>query len=102
MRRVSAAFGQFAQSASRQRVIAKSLSGPWQYHNFAAKSAPVDADVDLARSRERQSVDHDRMKDARAQQLEKRRDVGLEFLRVSRATCRDAVEDGATAAGKED
>jgi hypothetical protein len=57
--------------------------------------------MDLARSRERQSVDHDWMKGTRTQQLEQRRHVGLEFLRVSRSAGRDAVEDGATAAEKE-
>jgi len=82
-------------------LVATSRCRPGQQHNFAAKSAPVDAGVDFARGRERQSVDHDRMKDARVQQLEQRRHVGLEFLRVSRSTCRDAVEDGATAAEKE-
>ena len=82
-------------------LVATSRCRPGQQHNFAAKSAPVDAGVDFARGRERQSVDHDRMKDARAQQLEQHRHVGLEFFRVNRSTCRDAVEDGATAAEKE-
>src|SRR5271170_7328825 len=36
-----------------------------------------------------------------AQQLEQRRRIGLEFLRVGRSTCRYAVEDG-TAAAKEE
>jgi phage tail tape-measure protein len=101
MRRVPVAFAHFTEGARRPRVMAKSLCGPGQQHNFAAKSAPVDAGVDLARSRERQSVDDDRMKEARAQQVEKRRHVGLEFLYVSRSAGRNAVEDGATTAKKE-
>src|ERR1700674_1794352 len=57
--------------------------------------------MDLACRCERQSLDHDWLNGANAQQLEQRRHVGLEFLRVIRSTGRYAVEDGATAAEKE-
>src|SRR5580704_1525452 len=57
--------------------------------------------MDLACRCERQSLDHDWPNGTSAQQLEQRRHVGLEFLRVIRSTGRYAVEDGATAAEKE-
>jgi hypothetical protein len=39
-------------------------------NDFAAESAHVDAGVNFTRCRERQAIDHDRMNDARVQQLE--------------------------------
>src|ERR1700728_1770592 len=57
--------------------------------------------MDLPCRCERQSVDHDWLNGANAQQLEQRRHVGLEFLRMIRSTGRYAVEDGAAAAEKE-
>ena len=57
--------------------------------------------MDLACRCERQSLDHDWLNGANAQQLEQRRHVGLEFFRVCRSASRNAVEDCATAAEKE-
>src|SRR5580693_3651446 len=57
--------------------------------------------MDLACRCEWQSLDHDWLNGANAQQLQQRRHVGLEFLRVTRPPGRYAVEDGATAAEKE-
>ena len=57
--------------------------------------------MDLSSCCERQSLDHDRLNGASAQQLEQRGHVGLKFLRVCRSTGRYAVEDGATAAEEE-
>jgi hypothetical protein len=57
--------------------------------------------MDLSCRCERQSVDHDWLNGANAQQLEQRRHVGLEFLRMIRSTGRYAVKDGAAAAEKE-
>jgi hypothetical protein len=35
---------------------------PWEQHNFAAEAATVDSGMNLARSGERQPVNHNRMK----------------------------------------
>src|ERR1700731_4947269 len=77
------------------------LCGPGQQHDLAANSTPVDAGMDLSSCCERQSLDHDRLNGASAQQLEQHGHVGLKFLRVCRSTGRYAVEDGATAAEEE-
>ena len=48
-------------------IVLKSGLGPGQKHNLTAESAEIDAGVDLARGRERQTVDHDGMDGALAQ-----------------------------------
>ena len=58
----------------------------------------IDAGVDLARGRERETVDHDRMDGAVAQQAEQCGHVGLEIVGVRRSACGDAIEHGVTAA----
>src|SRR5580704_14654788 len=57
--------------------------------------------MDLTRRCERQSLDHDWVNGASEQQLEQRRHVGLEFLRMIRSSRRYAVENGAAAIEKE-
>ena len=42
-------------------IVLKSGLGPGQKHNLTAESAEIDAGVDVARSRERETVNHDGM-----------------------------------------
>jgi hypothetical protein len=51
--------------------------------------------MDITCRCEGQSLDHDWVNGADEQQLEQRRHVGLEFLRVIQSAGRYAVEDGA-------
>ena len=58
----------------------------------------IDPGVDLAHARERETVDHDGMDDAVAQQVEQCCHVSLELVGARRSACGDAVEHGVTAA----
>src|ERR1700728_425768 len=51
------------------RPAETALPGPGQQHNLPAKSAPIDAGMDVACGCERQPLDHDGLDGARAQQL---------------------------------
>ena len=42
-------------------IVLKSRLGPGQKHDLTAEAAEIDAGVDLARGRERETVDHDGM-----------------------------------------
>jgi hypothetical protein len=48
-------------------IVLKSGLGPGQKHDLTAEAAEIDAGVDLARGRERETVDHDGMDGAVAQ-----------------------------------
>ena len=48
-------------------IVLKSGLGPGQKHDLTAEAAKIDAGVDLARGRERETVDHDGMDGAVAQ-----------------------------------
>ena len=52
---------------SQRRIVLKSGLGPGQKHDLTAEAAEIDAGVDLARGRERETVDHDGMNGAVAQ-----------------------------------
>jgi len=69
----------------------KSRLGPRQQHDLTAEAAEIDAGVNLARGRERETFDHERMDGAAAQQVEQCGHVRLEILRVRRSACGDAV-----------
>lgn len=48
-------------------IVLKSGLGPGQKHDLTAEAAEIDAGVDLARGRERETVNHDGMDGAVAQ-----------------------------------
>ena len=61
-------------------IVLKSRLGPRQKHDLTAEAAEIDAGVDLARGRERETVDHDGMDGAVPQQVEQCGHVGLTGL----------------------
>ena len=71
---------------------------PGYEHDLTAKPAGVDACVDFACSRERETVDYDGMNGAVAQQVKQRGHISLEIVGVRRSACGDAIEHGVTAA----
>src|SRR3974377_962854 len=62
-------------------------------HYLTAESAGVDAGVDFACSRERETVDHDGMNGAVAQQVEQCGHISLEIVGGRRSACSDAIEN---------
>ena len=56
--------------------------------------------MDLARGRERETVDHHGMDGALVQQVEQCGHIGFEILRVRRPACGDGIKHGVTAAKK--
>ena len=74
---------------------------PGQEHDLPAEAAGVNSAMDLARRRDRQSVDNDGMEGALAQQIEQGGHVRLELFGVRHAAIGDAVPHRATTAEQE-